>query len=143
MTNSEQGAGGCPHDLADMDTAAHFDGICPLCLMEKVSALQAKVKDLEKARLEFRKSERELSDAYLRIRQMVNAWDTTPGGADRFEVTEGKIKEMLARVQALESALTLILPMAKGYAAAYPVGSNLAYIEMADEALRPPQGDKL
>ena len=36
---------------------------------------------------------------------------------------------------ALVEALSLILPMAKGYAAAHPVGSNAEYIRIAEEAL--------
>lgn len=42
----------------------------------------------------FRKSEKELSDAYLRIRELVGAWDTKPGGEDRFEVTEAAVKRL-------------------------------------------------
>lgn len=30
----------CEHDLGEMDTAAHFDGLCPICLKEKVERLQ-------------------------------------------------------------------------------------------------------
>lgn len=40
---------------------------------------------------ELEKSERELSDAYLRVRKLLNAYDTKFGGADRFEVTEAAI----------------------------------------------------
>lgn len=25
----------CEHDLGEMDTAAHFDGLCPICLLER------------------------------------------------------------------------------------------------------------
>lgn len=42
----------------------------------------------------FRKSEKELSDAYLRIRELVGAWDTKPGGEDRFEVTEAAVRKL-------------------------------------------------
>lgn len=41
----------------------------------------------------------------------------------------------LDREQTLRDALELILPLARGYAAAHPVGSNAAYIEAADQAL--------
>lgn len=43
------------------------------------------------------KEDQALSDAYLRIRALLNAWDTAPGGADRFEVTEQRLTELLAR----------------------------------------------
>lgn len=42
---------------------------------------------------------------------------------------------LLARVAELEAALRLVLPMAKGYAHTYPVGSNQAYCDQADAAL--------
>jgi hypothetical protein len=53
---------------------------------------------------ELRSGEKEISDAYLRVRGLVGAWDTKPGGTDRFEVTERKIKELIglaARVRKL------------------------------------------
>lgn len=28
------------HDLAEMDTAAHFDGLCPLCLKAEIERLR-------------------------------------------------------------------------------------------------------
>lgn len=31
----------CEHDLAEMDTAAHFDGLCPLCLLAENERLRA------------------------------------------------------------------------------------------------------
>lgn len=49
-------------------------------------------KEIEK----WRVAEREISDAYLRIRQLVGAWDTQEGGSDRFEVTELAIKKLVA-----------------------------------------------
>lgn len=30
----------CEHDLADMDTAAHADGLCPLCLRDRIDELE-------------------------------------------------------------------------------------------------------
>lgn len=68
----------------------------------KINALENKIADLEeevRRRLReelstFRKSEKELSDAYLRIRELVGAWDTKPGGEDRFEVTEAAVKRL-------------------------------------------------
>lgn len=34
----------CKHDLAEMDTAAHWDGLCPLCLQAEIERL---TKELE------------------------------------------------------------------------------------------------
>lgn len=53
---------------------------------------------LKKQLDECRKSEKELSDAYLRIRNLVGAWNTVHGGIDRFEVTENKIKMLLDNI---------------------------------------------
>lgn len=41
-------------------------------------------------------SEKEISDAYLRIRTMLDAFDTAPGGTDRFEVTEKKLRSLMS-----------------------------------------------
>lgn len=49
----------------------------------------------------FRKAEKITSDAYLRIRALVDAWDTNYGGENRFEVTEQKIKNMKAELTEL------------------------------------------
>jgi len=43
----------------------------------------------------WKKAENTISDAYLRIRRLVGAYDTKPGGEDRFEVTENRIRELL------------------------------------------------
>lgn len=62
-------------------------------LVSDVEKLQADhAKEIEK----WRQAEKEISDAYLRISQLVGAWDTQEGGVDRFEVTEGKIKKLVA-----------------------------------------------
>lgn len=49
-------------------------------------------KEIEK----WRVAEKEISDAYLRIRKLVGAWDTQKGGADRFEVTESAIRKLVS-----------------------------------------------
>jgi len=41
VNTAEGGMMVCEHDLAEMDTAAHWDGLCPLCLKAKVERLQA------------------------------------------------------------------------------------------------------
>lgn len=51
--------------------------------------LISEVRRLREELSAFRKSEKELSDAYLRIRELVGAWDTKPEGEDRFEVAAG------------------------------------------------------
>ena len=40
-----------------------------------------------------------------------------------------------ARILELENALTLVMPMAKGYAAQHPVGSNQAIVNSADDKM--------
>jgi len=52
------------------------------------------------AALEVKAAEaKELHEAYMRIRELVEAWDTKPGGVDRFEVTESKIKALKQEVE--------------------------------------------
>lgn len=50
-------------------------------------------------------AEREISDAYLRVRKLLNAYDTKPGGTDRFEVTERCIETLKADLAAAEHAV--------------------------------------
>ena len=40
-------------------------------------------------------------------------------------------------IEELERTLTLILPLAKGYAAMHPVGSNAEYVQEAENVLTP------
>lgn len=49
----------CPHDVAEQDTAAHADGLCPLCLAVE----NRKLRDL----LEGRPSNRELAIAIYQL----------------------------------------------------------------------------
>lgn len=49
----------------------------------------------------LRENERELSDAYMRIRTLVGAWDTKFAGVDRFELTEQKIKDLQNNIEVL------------------------------------------
>jgi hypothetical protein len=51
----------------------------------------------------MRRSEKELSDAYLRIRALVNAWDTQPGGIDRFAVTEQRVSALTRELADLKA----------------------------------------
>jgi len=44
---------------------------------------------------ELRKSEKTISDAYLRIRDMLGAYNTNHGGEDRFKVTEKRVSDLL------------------------------------------------
>ena len=48
-------------------------------------------------------SERQLSDAYLRIRTMLGAFDTNYGGENRFSVTEKALADLLAHREAAEA----------------------------------------
>lgn len=61
----------------------------------------------------LRANEKELSDAYLRIRAKLQAWDTKPGGVDRFEVTEAALDAALARVAELEGQVGALLKLRK------------------------------
>lgn len=49
---------------------------------------------------EIAASEKELSAAYLRIRAKLGAWNTAPGGVDRFEVTEAALDRLSAELAA-------------------------------------------
>lgn len=68
--------------------------------------------DLEK----WRAAERETSDAYLRIRELVGAWRTTEGGANRYEVTEAAIKELIRRLEQQRVDATVCPVKATDYA---------------------------
>jgi hypothetical protein len=61
----------------------------------------------------FKTSEKNLSDAYLRIRELLNAYDTQAGGADRFEVTERKLKELIDENAALRERLAQLVEVLK------------------------------
>lgn len=49
----------------------------------------------------FKAADREVSDAYLRIHNLVKSFDTKPGGSDRFELTERRVKGLIAERDAL------------------------------------------
>src|SRR3990172_5729017 len=53
------------------------------------------VSDVDKEIEKWRVAEKEISDAYLRIRKLVGAWDTKEGGVDRYEITEAAIKKLV------------------------------------------------
>jgi len=48
-------------------------------------------------------AEKNVSDAYLRVRELLGAWDTNHGGENRFEVTEQKIVVLKAKCAELEN----------------------------------------
>lgn len=56
----------------------------------------------------LRAAEKELSDAYLRIREKLGAWNTAHGGADRFAVTEAAVDALRAQVERLTAKLALV-----------------------------------
>lgn len=70
-------------------------------LRERAEKAEAQLAAKDAALTEALRGDRELSDAYLRIRALVGAWDTQPGGADRFQVTEQKIRDLKADVSRL------------------------------------------
>lgn len=92
-----------------------FDARCGACQRSRIAiqallddlavpdvALQAQIAKLTDQRDAYWKAERETSAAYLRVRTLVDAWDTAPGGTDRFEVTERHITELKARAEQAE-----------------------------------------
>lgn len=68
-------------------------------------ALDLVIAEKEKENEELKESEKSLSDAYLRIRELVGAWDTQHGGMDRFDVTENKVRELKLWVKKAVDAL--------------------------------------
>ncbi len=40
----------CSHELHEMETASAWDGLCPICLKEKVDRLEKKITRLESKR---------------------------------------------------------------------------------------------
>lgn len=68
-------------------------------LIREIGELQATNSHLQKLCEEQRASEKELSDAYLRIRSLVGAWDTNHGGENRFEMTEKAVADLLAKIE--------------------------------------------
>lgn len=86
------------------EKCAHSLYVCddPQCLSCSEAA-ETILRELNLEQLiETKQAERELSEAYLRVRALVNAWDTNHGGEDRFEVTEDKIKQLLADKERLD-----------------------------------------
>ncbi len=52
------------------------------------------------------------------------------------------VRMMLSEIERLRAGLALILPMAKGYAAAHRVGSNARYVKHAEALLSPGSPDE-
>lgn len=75
-------------------------------LSKQVQDLEQKLKEVEKKSDEFKRAEKEVSEAYLRVRTLLNAFDTNHGGANRFEVTENKIKQLHSLATQLAEALS-------------------------------------
>jgi len=48
------------------------------------------------------------------IRREVGAWDTLPGGSDRFAVTLGKVRDIKKRAEAAEARLAAIIGAHQG-----------------------------
>lgn len=42
----------CPHDLAEQETACAFDGLCPICLKQKITSLKTALRKAVEA-IEF------------------------------------------------------------------------------------------
>lgn len=87
------------------------------------TALLKREKEIE----ELKQSEEDLSDAYLRIRRLLGAWNTKHGGVDRFEVTENKIKDLQEKLKIAREVLCKIYDKAESH-------SDIE--KLADEALQ-------
>lgn len=59
----------------------------------------------EAERDELKHAEKQVSDAYLRVRSLVGAWNTNRGGEDRFEVTENCVKDIIKKRDQLRAEL--------------------------------------
>lgn len=70
----------------------------------EIASLTGQVAKLKEQLARFIDSEKQISDAYLRIRTLVDAWDTNEGGENRFEVTENKIKDLKKQVDKLSGS---------------------------------------
>jgi hypothetical protein len=64
---------------------------------------------LERERDAALRSEKSVSAAYLRIRQLVNAWNTQDGGTDVFEVTERAVTALVAERDAALAQLADVI----------------------------------
>lgn len=72
----------------------------------EIEFLQSRVSELEAERDRFKEADKSTSDAYLRIRALLGAWDTNKGGENRFEVTEQAIVALKDRITELEAELS-------------------------------------
>lgn len=80
------------------------------------------IQTLQQEIVDWRKVEHEIGEAYMRIRTILDAFNTKPGGTDRYEVTEararaaveqnrqlsGTIQTLRAAFTSLRSALTVL-----------------------------------
>lgn len=66
----------------------------------EIESLRQRLKEAERRLAEMTTAEHNLSDAYLRIRALLNAWDTphAPTPQQIWEHTENKLKEIISRV---------------------------------------------
>ena len=63
-------------------------------------------------------------------------------GREDFEMLSEKIRRLKKQNELMVEALELILPLAKGYARQYNVGSNHKYIIQAQQALKSAKGEE-
>jgi len=74
----------------------------------RIKELETERDNLLERNKELLKAEHDLSDAYLRIRELVSAWETpfAPTTVDVWELTESKVRSLQERNKILESSNT-------------------------------------
>ena len=94
---------------------------------------------------ELLKAEHKISEAYLRIRKLVNSFDTDFAGENRFEVTEQKVAELLKDKErfslALDSACEEVSRKGSDYT---PKTLREQYLNVVDDtfaAMQPKEGE--
>lgn len=83
-----------------------------------------------------RVAEHELDEAKSKISQIYD------DRRDRLKTMENDLLVQSRQIEGLRSKLELILPLAKGYAAEHPVGSNLEYVKSVESLLSPAPSEK-
>lgn len=104
---NEQIAEKCAQEIVngnEIDWTGHFVDLKKEVKRFVTSAIIEATAPLEQEVEQLRLAENLVSKAYLRVRELVKAWDTNYGGENRFEVTENCIKQLQHRLDEAERA---------------------------------------